>query len=41
MSAANTYARTMLRVGWLVGSGLTALLSQKGYIVPRIIIATV
>ena len=22
---------------WLVGSGLTALLAQKGYIVPRII----
>jgi len=24
-------------VGWLVGSGLMALLAQKGYIVPKII----
>jgi len=24
-------------VGWMVGSGLMALLAQKGYIVPRII----
>jgi len=26
-----------LTVGWLVGSGLTAHLAQKGYIVPGII----